>query len=155
MCQTHGKRFRKYGTTDKPKPPPPPPCSHKNCDRLHYAKGWCRNHYKQMMSRGWTGPIRIRKSNGQARFWKGGYLYVTDPRNPSKTLPEHHLVMETDLGRRLHPWENVHHKNGRVDDNSLSNLELWCKTQPAGQRVEDLLNWLVSSYPSELRQLLS
>ncbi len=126
-----------------------------DCTLPHYARGMCRNHYRQMATRGWIGPIRVRKPNGQARFWKGGYIYVTDPRNPSKTIPEHHLVMEQQLGRRLHQWENVHHKNGRVDDNFLNNLELWCKTQPAGQRIEDLLNWLASSYPSELRQLLS
>jgi hypothetical protein len=155
MCQTCGRRFQKYGTTDLPPKPPPKNCSYQDCRRQYYAKDWCRVHYRQMTDRGWVGPIRIRKQNGQARFWKGGYIYVTDPRNPSKVIPEHHLVMEISRGRRLHPWENVHHKNGRVEDNSLSNLELWCKPQPAGQRVEDLLNWLVSSYPSELRQLLS
>jgi hypothetical protein len=155
MCQTHGKRLRKYGTTDLPPKPPPKNCSYQGCSLEYYAKGWCRVHYRQATERGWVGPIRIRKPNGQARFWKGGYLHVTDPRDPSRTFPEHRLVMEMHLGRSLYPWENVHHRNGRVDDNSLKNLELWCKPQPSGQRVADLLNWLASSYPSELRQLLS
>jgi hypothetical protein len=46
--------------------------------------------------------------------------------------------MEMFMGRPLHAWESVHHKDGNRANNDPSNLELWIKTQPSGIRLADV-----------------
>lgn len=81
--------------------------------------------------------------DGYVREWTG-----------DEWQPQHRLVMERHLGRSLVKGENVHHINGVRDDNRLENLELWHTTQPYGQRVANLIEYMVTHHADELRARL-
>lgn len=73
-----------------------------------------------------------------------------------KNVKVHRIVMERILGRPLRDNENVHHLNGVRSDNDPANLELWVKTQPCGQRVQDKVTLALSllrDYPEFLAEL--
>ncbi len=67
-----------------------------------------------------------------------GYVTI---QHEGRACLEHRVLMEEHLGRKLVRGENVHHKNGKRNDNRLSNLELWVSHQPSGQRPADLVQW--------------
>jgi hypothetical protein len=96
--------------------------------------------------RGDNGKLRLRfhtprsfKNGHQNRldnhpFWKGGkhydsqgYVLILKKDHHFATkqglVMEHRLVWEQFYQASLLPWANVHHKNGKRDDNRIENLE--------------------------------
>lgn len=108
---------------------PSPPRSRKMCIR-HYGR------WKKLRSieavEAYQPTIEVKDPNG--------YI-IANTRHPDnksgRSILKHRMVMMNHLGRELLPEESVHHKNGDRSDNRLSNLELWSRAQPYGQRVED------------------
>lgn len=90
----------------------------------------------------------------------GGYIKVKSPDHSNADsrgyVLEHVIVMSNRIGRPLAPHESVHHKNGIRDDNRDENLELWAtRKDPPGQRIEDLVAFVVKYYQKEIEVALS
>lgn len=85
-------------------------------------------------------------------FWRGGrtqdefgYVMVRCKEHPRASklggyVPEHILVAENKIGRRLNPDEVVHHINGIKWDNAPDNLCVMTKSQ------HSKLHWLIRKY---------
>jgi hypothetical protein len=145
LCEAHNRQ-RERGQELRPiqRRKPATSCAFESCGRLAKTLGLCEAHYAQKRRGKALTPIFVPTYR---YVTEGGYILIQDPTHPNaqKTgmLLEHVKVMSDHLGRMLWPDENVHHKNGKRDDNRLDNLELWSTRQPKGQRVEDKVEFAV------------
>lgn len=125
-------------------------CSVDGCDEKSWARQMCPMHYWRWRTRGDAGIPGKERPGGSRVVMSEGYVKIHVPDHPAAArdgyVMEHRLVMEYMIGRPLHWFETPHHRNGIRDDNSPSNLELWVKPQPAGQRVQDLVDFVVATY---------
>ena len=120
----------------------------------HFCNSKCMGRWNAKNRQG----ANAAKWRGGRVIGSGGYVFIFCPQHLDAShdgyVREHRLVMEKLIGRRLKPFENVHHRNGNRTDNRPSNLELWMRSQPAGQRVRDMLRFVITNYRSELESLL-
>ena len=131
------------------------PCGVPGCTKFVTQAGTrvCGMHKTRLWKTGGVGPPESYIGpRGEGGLDEHGYRRI---RVNGKVRKEHHVVAEAMLGRPLWPWENIHHKNGKRADNRPENLEVWVKGQPAGQRVDDLVAFVVEHYPAEVRQALA
>lgn len=99
----------------------------------------CEKHTIRLRRHG-SPHILLKAANGSGYTNPASYrtIYVN-----GDVKMEHRFFMEQHLGRDLFDHEEVHHLNGMRDDNRIENLELWSHSQPAGQRVEDKIAWMI------------
>lgn len=95
-----------------------PICTVDGCELLTLAKGFCQKHYALFKRHG--EPVR--KKVFRYTYIKDGYRYVYIGNR--RYEPEHRIVMERFLGRKLKSEEHIHHIDGDTLNNSPSNLQI-------------------------------
>lgn len=78
------------------------------------------NNWKPPVFKGTASP----RWKGGRKILKGGYIGIYNPER-QEYYPEHRLVMEKSVGRKLDRKEVVHHVNHNRQDNRLENLKLY------------------------------
>lgn len=132
------------------------PCLVKGCKEPRAGRGYCSSHYYRFMKHG--DPKKGRRQErkkGQGTLNNGYHFTTVWINGTQRQVGTHRLVMEEKLGRKLRDNENVHHINGKRSDNRPENLELWVKSQPCGQRPQDLVEWarkIIALYGDEVSQ---
>lgn len=156
-CDKHYYRWQRYGdpldVRDRRHKAEWVKCAVDGCEEWATTRGWCPPHYQRWKLYGNPEePLRrARSGEGHRGINNNGYVVL---RRGGETILEHRQVMEQILGRKMLPGETVHHLNGIKTDNRPENLELWVSTR-AGQRVADLVAFVVEHYRAEVESKLA
>lgn len=108
------------------------------CRACKKPEEWAKNNLGKRGSEhaAWKGGIR---------YDKDGYMKRYDPSHPwprsGGYVREHVRLMELSLGRRLKNEECVHHIDGDISNNALSNLELLTKSEHSSFHRERDAHW--------------
>ncbi len=136
-------------------------CQMDNCDiQCDRSFIYCNKHYQRQLKYG--NPLTIlHAEKGYGTINDCGYKVIYKMGHPNANsvgrILEHRYIMSQMLGRPLEKNENVHHINGNKLDNRPENLELWIKSQPCGQRLQDIIAWarnILKIYEKEYEEKL-
>ena len=95
---------------------------YKKCHKCASASDERRANLRGELNNQWKGGRRKHGGYVEILLQPDDFFYpMTDK---THYVREHRLVMAKSLGRNLHPWEVVHHKNGIRTDNRIENLQL-------------------------------
>ena len=128
--------------------------------KLQKSGRFCNCHYGRNRIYGRVGPVWSNQERTIAEQDENGWIIrdgykVKWATEGAKYTYQHREVYENHLGRKLESWENVHHKNGDRSDNRIENLELWLTPQPSGQRIEDLIQFIIDHYEEIVKEKLN
>jgi len=127
FCRAHYERFKKGKNLNTPikitiGKRKYKKCTIINCNRTHRGHGYCQAHLHRF-KKGLNLYTPIREF-GKGTINPCGYkiLFIN-----GHSIPEHRLIMEKHLKRKLKKSELVHHINGNRLDNNIKNLQLFTK----------------------------
>lgn len=108
---------------------PPAPCSVFACngDVSKGGHGMCGKHAQRLRRYGdplFVTPEEQRRANNRIAQIARTPEAKPDTYRKMFGRHEHRSIGEAIAGRKLHPWEHVHHKDGNRHNNSPENLEV-------------------------------